>query len=71
MCHVSFFLHLLLNMAIIFYFQVGPNSFVGEGTTLKERVSIKQSVVGKHCTIGEKVRITNCIIMDHVKISNG
>ena len=44
---------------------------VGEGTTLQDKVSIEQSIVGKHCIIGEKVRINNSIIMDNVTITEG
>jgi len=30
--------------------------------------SIKRSAVGPHCKIGSGVRMTNCVLMDHVTI---
>lgn len=50
---------------------VGADSMVSEGTTIKEKVAIKKSIVGSHCTLGEKVRVTNCVIMDHVTLAEG
>lgn len=44
---------------------------MGEGTTIGEKVSVKRSVIGKHCTIADKVKITNCILMDHVTVCEG
>ena len=42
--------------------------------TLRFQVSngcvIKKSCVGPHCKIGSNVRLTNCILMDHVQIAD-
>lgn len=51
--------------------QVGSDSLVGDGSTVAERVSVKHSVIGRHCTIGDKCRITNCVIMNYVTIKEG
>ncbi|KAK3091820.1 hypothetical protein FSP39_022900 [Pinctada imbricata] len=51
--------------------QVGADCLVAEGALIGERVSIKKSVVGKHCKIEDKVKITNSVIMDHVTVKEG
>lgn len=48
--------------------QVGTDCMLGECVTIGEKVSIKKSVIGKHCKIGDKVKITNSVIMGHVNI---
>jgi NDP-sugar pyrophosphorylase family protein len=34
-------------------------------------LSVKRSVIGKHCKIGVDVKIADSIIMDHVTIEDG
>ena len=51
--------------------QVGANCIVGDGSTIGERTSVKNSVIGNHCSIADKVRITGSVIMDHVAIDEG
>uniref|UniRef100_A0A2C9LX14 Translation initiation factor eIF2B subunit gamma n=1 Tax=Biomphalaria glabrata TaxID=6526 RepID=A0A2C9LX14_BIOGL len=48
--------------------QVGADCMLGECVTIGEKVSIKKSVIGKHCKIGDKVKITNSVILGHVNI---
>ncbi|CAG5133501.1 unnamed protein product [Candidula unifasciata] len=50
--------------------QVGADCMLGESVTIGEKVSVKKSVIGKHCKIADKVRITNSVIMDHVTIQD-
>ncbi|ELU00952.1 hypothetical protein CAPTEDRAFT_226439 [Capitella teleta] len=50
---------------------VGADSLMAEGSSVGERSGIKRSVIGKHCVIGDHVKITNCIIMNHVTIEEG
>lgn len=51
--------------------QVGSDCLVGERATIADKVSIKKSIIARHCNISEKVKITNCIILDHVHIAEG
>lgn len=51
--------------------QVGVDCLIGETTQLSDRCSIKHSVIGQSCHIGDKVKITNCIIMDNCVIEQG
>uniref|UniRef100_A0A0B7B0B2 EIF2B subunit epsilon/gamma LbH domain-containing protein n=1 Tax=Arion vulgaris TaxID=1028688 RepID=A0A0B7B0B2_9EUPU len=50
--------------------QVGTDCMLGDSVIIGEKVSIKKSVVGKHCKIGDKVKITNSVIMEHVTIQD-
>ena len=34
-------------------------------------MSVKRSIIGKHCMIGDKVKITNSVILDHVTVGEG
>lgn len=56
---------------IAFFLQIGADCLVGESSHLSDKCSVKHSVIGQSCTIGEKVRITNCILMDNVTIREG
>lgn len=51
--------------------QVGPDSMVGSGSSIGEKVSIKKSTIGQHCVIKDRVKITNSVVMDHVTIHEG
>ncbi|CAK8688127.1 unnamed protein product [Clavelina lepadiformis] len=51
--------------------QAGSDSMIGERTSVDEQSIIKRSVIGKDCQIGSSVRISNCILMDRVKVGNG
>jgi NDP-sugar pyrophosphorylase family protein len=44
---------------------------MSECCTVGERTGIKRSVIGPHCVIGGGVKISNCIIMNHVRIEDG
>ncbi|MEE6495248.1 hypothetical protein FKM82_001992 [Ascaphus truei] len=50
---------------------VGADSMIGAGTQVGERTSIKHSVVGSNCCIRDKVKITNCVIMNGVTVHEG
>ena len=50
---------------------MGQDSFVGEKTTIGEKVPVKKSVIGKNCSIGEKSKIAQSVIMDDVVIGEG
>ncbi|XP_062571421.1 translation initiation factor eIF-2B subunit gamma-like [Saccostrea cucullata] len=62
-------LHASVNMAE--KSQVGSDCLVAEGTQIGEKVSIKRSVIGRHCKIGDRVRIANSTILDNVVIEEG
>ncbi|KAM3915534.1 translation initiation factor eIF2B subunit gamma isoform 1-T2 [Leptodactylus fuscus] len=49
---------------------VGPDSMIGEQTRIGEKTSVKHSIVGAKCLIKERVKITNCIIMNGVTIQD-
>lgn len=50
--------------------QVGTDSMIGEQTKIGEKTSVKHSLVGAKCVIQERVKITNCIIMNGVTIQD-
>ena len=39
-----------------------------EATQLGAKITMKSSVIGKHCTIGSKCRLNNVVIMDNVTV---
>ena len=39
-----------------------------EGVEVGGRTAIKKSCIGPHCRIGSGVKLTNCILMDHVVV---
>ena len=42
---------------------------VDESTQLlSDKISIKRSMIGRHCVLGEKIKVINSVIMDHVVI---
>jgi len=47
---------------------LGEECFVGEGTVIAERTTIKNCVIGSGCVIDPKLRLTDCIIMDNVHV---
>uniref|UniRef100_F7AJG3 Translation initiation factor eIF2B subunit gamma n=1 Tax=Xenopus tropicalis TaxID=8364 RepID=F7AJG3_XENTR len=47
---------------------VGADSMIGAQTQVAEKSSIKHSLLGSNCTIKDRVKITNCIIMNEVTI---
>ncbi|KAG8713121.1 hypothetical protein FRC09_019068 [Ceratobasidium sp. 395] len=47
------------------------DSLIPASVTVGERASIKRSVIGEHCRIGKNVKITGCVVMDHVEIAEG
>ncbi|XP_041359479.1 translation initiation factor eIF-2B subunit gamma-like [Gigantopelta aegis] len=51
--------------------QIGSDCLVSEGVSIGERVSVKRSVIGRHCSLGDKVKVANSVIMDHVSILEG
>jgi len=51
--------------------QVSTDSRVAASVRVGERTSIKKSAVGPHCVIGKNVKISGCIIMDHVEVKDG
>ena len=44
---------------------------VGAGSVVSEKTTLTGVSVGANCTIQEKVKISNCIIMDGVTIVSG
>ncbi|KDQ27853.1 hypothetical protein PLEOSDRAFT_39954 [Pleurotus ostreatus PC15] len=51
--------------------QISADSMVAASTKVEERVSIKKSVIGKHCVISRMARIVGCVILDHCVIAEG
>lgn len=51
--------------------QIGADCLVGDSSVIGEKVSIKRSVIGRHCSVGEKIKIVNSVILDHVNIGDG
>ncbi len=52
-------------------FQIGPECFVGAGTYVSDKTTTKHSTLGSNCKVEEKVRVTNCILMDGVTLKEG
>ncbi|KAI3967405.1 hypothetical protein MKW92_013068 [Papaver armeniacum] len=50
---------------------VGPDTYVGNGTSIGDYSKISNSVIGKGCCIGSNVKIQNSYIWDNVTIQNG
>lgn len=42
---------------IIYFFQVGPQCMLGEGSQMGDKSSVKRSVIGRHCRIGSNVKV--------------
>lgn len=51
--------------------QIDSYSFVGAGSKIKEKTSVKTSTLGEHCIVSSKSRLTKCILMKNVFISEG
>ncbi|XP_075037721.1 translation initiation factor eIF2B subunit gamma isoform X2 [Mixophyes fleayi] len=47
---------------------VGPDSMIGAQTQVGEKTSVKHSLLGSNCVIRDRVKITNCIIMNGVTV---
>lgn len=51
--------------------QIDEMCIVGEKSLINERTSIKSTFIGANCTIENKVRLTNCILMNNVTVKEG
>lgn len=45
--------------------------FVKAKTTIEAKTSISHSIFGNDCHVQQKTRCTNCVVMNHVRISEG
>ena len=52
------------------YTQVTLDSQFGQYVSMKDKVSVKHSMVHNHSAIGEKSQVLLSVIMDHVKIGD-
>eukprot|EP00761_Pharyngomonas_kirbyi_P006908 gb/GECH01006917.1/.p1 GENE.gb/GECH01006917.1/~~gb/GECH01006917.1/.p1 ORF type:complete len:422 (+),score=94.81 gb/GECH01006917.1/:1-1266(+) len=50
--------------------KIGAKCVVGEGLQPSGKLSVKMSIIGKHCSVGEDVKISNSILMDHITIED-
>ncbi|CAK79161.1 unnamed protein product (macronuclear) [Paramecium tetraurelia] len=50
--------------------RISPDTVIGEGTRIGNKVTIQRSIIGKNCTIGDHVKISNSIIMKNVVINS-
>ncbi|RZC44236.1 hypothetical protein C5167_037187 [Papaver somniferum] len=50
---------------------VGPDTYVGNGTSIGDFSKVSNSVIGKGCCIGSNVKIENSYIWDNVTVQNG
>ena len=41
---------------------------IGESCELGDKVTVKQSCIGKGCQIGAKSKLNNCVVMDYAII---
>lgn len=51
--------------------QIDECSTVGDQSIISEKTSIKNTFIGANCKIENKVRLTNCILMNNVTIKEG
>lgn len=51
--------------------QIDEYSTVGDKTVISEKTSIKGSFIGANCTVENKVRLTNCVLMNNVVVKEG
>ena len=51
--------------------QIDSNSFVCNNCKIKEKTSIKNSIIGEGCVINPKTRISRCILFKNVEIQEG
>jgi translation initiation factor eIF-2B subunit gamma len=51
--------------------QTDDSCIVCEQSSIAEKTSIKSCNIGAHCQIEPKVRLTQCILMNGVKIQEG
>lgn len=49
-------------------YQKKEQTVTGDGLEMGDKVTIKQSSVGKKCVIGAKSKLNNCILMDNVRV---
>lgn len=56
--------------AVYFTTQVTFDSMIGQNVSMKDKVTIKHTMVNSHSVIGEKSRLLLSVIMDHVKIGD-
>jgi translation initiation factor eIF-2B subunit gamma len=51
--------------------QISSDTIIGDSTQVSERVTIKKSVIGRHCVIGKMAKIVGCILFDHCVVEDG
>lgn len=51
--------------------QIGPFTVIGHGTTIGNKTSISNSVVGESCSIGSNLTIEGCYIWHNVTVEDG
>lgn len=51
--------------------QIDDSCTVGEKSLVSEKTSIKNTFIGANCTVENKVRLSNCILMNNVTIKEG
>jgi len=49
---------------------LGSECFVGEGSVISEKTTIKNCTIGSNCVIEPKVRLTDSVIMDNVTVKS-
>ncbi|KAF9461333.1 UDP-3-O-glucosamine N-acyltransferase [Collybia nuda] len=51
--------------------QISKDTIIGDSTQVFGRVTIKTSVIGRHCIIGSTTKIIGCILFDHCVVGDG
>lgn len=49
---------------------IGIDSYVGEETHIGERTNVKRLAIGSLCLVGARVKLTGCVVLDHVTIED-
>nr|ADD38394.1 Translation initiation factor eIF-2B subunit gamma [Lepeophtheirus salmonis] len=50
---------------------IGEGCFIGSGTLIKSKTTIQNTMIGSNCKIAEKVKLTDCVVMDGVSVQEG
>lgn len=52
-------------------YQKKEQLMASDGLEMGDKVTIKQSSIGKKCSVGAKSKVNNCVLMDNVRIGEG
>lgn len=51
--------------------QIDAETFIGPGSLIKEKTSVKSSTLGENCVVNPRTRISKCVFLKKVEIGEG